>query len=60
MALGADACLLGRSWAYALAAQGGSGVSEMLETVRSELALAMSLTGCPDIAAASRELLVVR
>jgi len=59
MALGADACLLGRGWAYALAARGGSGVSEMLETVRNELALAMSLTGCPDVGAAGRELLVM-
>jgi len=58
MALGADGCLLGRAWAYALAARGGAGVTEMLETIRGELRVAMALTGCTDIKTASRDLLV--
>jgi len=45
MALGARACLLGRSWAYALSAGGGSAVSQMLDTMRAELEVAMILTG---------------
>lgn len=58
MALGADGCLLGRAWAWALAARGGAGVTEMLETIRGELKVAMALTGCTDIKTASRDLLV--
>lgn len=58
LAVGADACLMGKAWAYALAAGGEDTVTEMLETVRSELAVAMSLTGCTDLRQASRELLV--
>ena len=57
MALGADGCLLGRAWAYALAARGGAGVSEMLETIRGELKVAMALTGCTDIRTAGRDML---
>ena len=45
MALGAKGVLLGRAWAFALAAQGGAGVSRMLELLRHELAVAMALTG---------------
>ena len=57
LALGADGCLLGRAWAYALAARGEKGVAEMLEIVRAELKVAMALTGCTDIRGASRDLL---
>ena len=45
VARGADACLLGRAWAYALAARGGPGVSAMLGTMRQEMHVAMALTG---------------
>lgn len=57
LAVGADACLLGKAWAYALAAGGEGTVTEMLGTLRSELAVAMSLTGCTDLRQASRDLL---
>ncbi len=57
VALGADACLIGRAWAYALAAQGETGVRNMLQTLRKELTIAMALTGCKDIAKADRSLL---
>lgn len=56
MALGAQGCLIGRAWAYALAARGGHGVSQMLEILRSELGVAMSLTGVTNVTAASRAL----
>ena len=58
LALGADACLLGRAWAYALAADGGSGVAHMLTLIRAELEVAMALTGCTDVRTAGGELLV--
>ncbi|HYD88438.1 MAG TPA: L-lactate dehydrogenase [Vitreimonas sp.] len=58
LASGAQACLLGRAWAYALAAQGEAGVARALEIIRAELAVAMALTGCTDVRAASRDLLV--
>ncbi|MFN3934830.1 L-lactate dehydrogenase [Parvibaculum sp.] len=45
LAQGADACLLGRAWAYALAARGEQGVSAMLATMRGEMNVAMALTG---------------
>ena len=58
MALGADGCLIGRAWAYALATAGQAGVAEMLATMRMELTVAMSLTGCTDIKQAGKDLLV--
>ncbi|MBS0581620.1 MAG: L-lactate dehydrogenase [Proteobacteria bacterium] len=57
LALGADACLIGKAWAYALGAAGEAGVTELLQTLRAELAVAMALTGCTDVREASRELL---
>jgi L-lactate dehydrogenase (cytochrome) len=49
LALGADGILLGRAWAYALAAQGEAGVSQMLAILREELEVAMALTGQSDV-----------
>jgi L-lactate dehydrogenase (cytochrome) len=46
LALGADAVLLGRAWAYALGARGEAGVSHMLQLVEAEMRVAMALTGC--------------
>ena len=57
MALGAKACFVGRAWAYALGAGGEKQVAKMLGTLRSELAVAMILTGCTKIADAGRDLL---
>lgn len=45
LALGANACLLGRPWAFALAGGGEQGVAGMLETFRREMSIAMSLAG---------------
>ena len=50
LALGAKGVLLGRAWAYALAAQGGAGVSRMLQIIEAEMRVAMSLTGTTQIA----------
>jgi L-lactate dehydrogenase (cytochrome) len=57
LSLGARACLIGRAWAYALGAGGEAQVAAMLATLRSELAVAMILTGCANLRDAGRELL---
>jgi len=45
LALGADGVMLGRAWAYALAANGEAGVRRMLELIEAEMRVAMALTG---------------
>jgi L-lactate dehydrogenase (cytochrome) len=50
LALGADFVFLGRAWAYALAAAGGSGVAHVLKLLDSEMRVAMALTGVTSIA----------
>lgn len=50
LALGADAVLVGRPWAYALAAGGEAAVGAMLEAIRRELHAGMALTGCRELA----------
>jgi L-lactate dehydrogenase (cytochrome) len=57
LALGAKACFLGRAWAYALGAGGEAQITRMLGTIRSELAVAMILTGCRSVREAGPELL---
>lgn len=49
LALGARGCLIGRAWAFALAARGGGGVTAMLDMLKAELRVAMMLTGCTDL-----------
>jgi L-lactate dehydrogenase (cytochrome) len=58
LALGAKGVLLGRAWAYALAAQGEAGVNHMLKLVEAEMRVAMALTGCTSIDQISRDALV--
>lgn len=43
--LGADACLIGRPWAFALAAGGETGVARMLSMLQNELRTAQTLSG---------------
>lgn len=57
LALGAKGVLLGRAWAYALGARGGSGVSKLLDIIEAEMRVAMALTGCTDLAAIDRNIL---
>jgi L-lactate dehydrogenase (cytochrome) len=49
LALGADFVLLGRAWAYALAARGEAGVAHVLKLIEAEMGVAMALTGCTRI-----------
>ncbi len=58
LALGAQGVLLGRAWAYALAAGGESGVSQLLQLIESEIRVAMALTGVTSIAEINRDILV--
>ena len=58
LALGANAVMLGRAWAFALAAGGEAAVSRMLGVMMAELRVAMSLTGCTDVRQAVPQLLV--
>lgn len=55
LALGADACLLGRPHIYGLALGGADGVREVIENVVAELDLIMGLTGVRSVAAIGRE-----
>jgi L-lactate dehydrogenase (cytochrome) len=57
LALGAKGVLLGRAWAYALAAEGGPGVAKMLAIVEAELRVAMALTGITRIDQADHTIL---
>ncbi len=49
LALGADFVLLGRAWAYALAARGEAGVTHVLKLIDAEMRVSMALTGCTRI-----------
>jgi L-lactate dehydrogenase (cytochrome) len=57
LALGADFVLLGRAWAYALAARGGAGVTHVLKLIDAEMRVAMALTGCAAIDQIGEEIL---
>lgn len=58
LALGAKAVLIGRPYAWALAADGEAGVSKILELLREELVSAMLASGCPNVASIDRSLVV--
>ena len=49
LALGANAVLIGRAYAYGLAAAGAVGVSHVIQILCAELEVTMALTGCPDL-----------
>lgn len=57
LALGADACLLGRPHIYGLALDGAAGVSAVIDDVLAELDLSMGLVGVGSVAEVSREIL---
>lgn len=58
LALGARAVLIGRPYAWALAAEGEAGVAKILELLREEMVSAMLACGCPNVASINRSLLV--
>ncbi|MEO8455931.1 MAG: L-lactate dehydrogenase [Sphingomicrobium sp.] len=57
LALGADFVLMGRAWAYALAARGEAGVAHVLKLIDAEMRVAMALTGCTRVDQINEEIL---
>ena len=57
LALGARAALIGKSFLFALAAAGESGVTKAIEIMRNELRVTLALTGTASVAAAGRHIL---
>jgi len=55
LALGARAVLVGRAYAYGLAAGGKAGVARAIDILRSELLLTMKLLGCGSVTELNRE-----
>jgi isopentenyl diphosphate isomerase/L-lactate dehydrogenase-like FMN-dependent dehydrogenase len=45
LALGADACLIGRAWAYGLGAMGEQGVETALRILEAEMSASLALLG---------------
>ena len=58
LALGARAVCIGRPYLWALAAAGEEGVRDVLGILRDELALAMALSGRPNVEAVDRSLVL--
>jgi len=51
LCLGAQAVLIGRAYAYGLAAGGPAGVRKAIEILRSEIERTLKLLGCPSVSA---------
>ena len=58
LALGADLCMLGRAFIYALAAEGEAGVTNLLNLIDKEMRVAMTLTSANRIQDINRDCLV--
>ena len=57
VALGARAVLIGRAWAWAVAARGQAGVRHVLEVMKADIDTALGLTGQTSIAGLDRSAL---
>jgi L-lactate dehydrogenase (cytochrome) len=57
IALGANAVLVGRAWAWAVAARGEAGVRHVLDVLKADLDVALALTGHTSLAAVDRSAL---
>lgn len=57
LALGANACMIGRPYLYGLAAAGEAGVTHALDLLRSECIRAMKFMGCKSLAELDRHCL---
>ncbi len=58
LSLGARACLVGRPWAWAVAARGEAGVAHAIEVLRAEMVVAMALTGVTGVGRLDRSILL--
>jgi L-lactate dehydrogenase (cytochrome) len=57
LALGAQGVMLGRAWAWGLAARGERGVAEVLALFRKQMSTTLILAGCDDVAKVGRDML---
>jgi len=57
MALGARAVLIGRAWAWAVAARGEAGVLHMLDVMKADIDVALALTGQTSVTGLDRSAL---
>ncbi len=57
LALGAKAVMIGRPWAYAVAARGEAGLTTLLARFKHDLEITMSLTGTTNSAAVNRDII---
>ncbi len=57
LALGASAVLIGRAWAWSAAARGEAGVRHVLDVIRSDIDVALGLTGHTSVADLDRSAL---
>jgi L-lactate dehydrogenase (cytochrome) len=57
LALGAHGVLLGRAWAYALAAGGQAAIEHVLKLIEAEMRVAMALTGVTSVDQINRSIL---
>jgi L-lactate dehydrogenase (cytochrome) len=57
LALGARACIVGRSYIYGLGAGGEAGVARAIEILHKELDVTMALCGVKSIAEINRDVL---
>lgn len=57
LAVGADACMIGKPWVYGLAARGENGVGEVLSILQNELKIVMTHLGVSRIEDINRDLI---
>ncbi|HKP91582.1 MAG TPA: L-lactate dehydrogenase [Thermoleophilaceae bacterium] len=58
VAMGARAVLIGRAWAWAVAARGGAGVRHVLDVMKADIDVALGLTGHTSMADVDRSALL--
>ena len=58
LAMGADLCMIGRAFVYALAAEGEAGVTDLLDLFEKEMQVAMTLTSSASIKDINHECLL--
>jgi isopentenyl diphosphate isomerase/L-lactate dehydrogenase-like FMN-dependent dehydrogenase len=60
LAMGAKAVLLGRGYAYGMAAAGDAGIERAIEIFRTDIIRTLKLLGCPSIAALDKSYIALR
>src|SRR3954471_24823108 len=60
LAMGAKACLLGRGYAYGMAAAGDAGIERAIAIFRADITRTLKLLGCPSISALDKSYIATR